>query len=267
MSRKNIYDLLEEKEFNPAKEFSRLAYRFSSMKLELYSNDGYNIYPCDMTILEHGNEIINLLPIHSTCFNIQDLLEELEVNLNSKKATFDDILTLAELILCIIDNDPNNDNNAYKFIIQSIETILSRTSHKIILASKGRIIVPNDTKTEQAASLAKNNEVSLEILQYNHRSNLNNLKTKREILNKIGFIYEKELKASNSSISDDIRFLLNNLQIRHNNKENNSAILEKINGDLEQWYDKLYSLFIAFVIEQDKDKIHDEVKKIKKSLN
>ena len=105
----------------------------------------------------------------------------------------------------------------------------------------------------------------MEILEYNHRSNIGNLTSKQTILAKIGKAYELKIKKSNNPISDDISFLLNKLNIRHNNSVlKDKQIMDNVKDDLEEWYDKLYTLLVAFIIYDETEKISKEVQKLKK---
>ncbi|MBR2996880.1 hypothetical protein IKF33_00345 [Candidatus Saccharibacteria bacterium] len=262
MSRKSIYDLLEEKEFNPSYEFARLRYRFD--------HDGSSFHGVLLdasTIYHHiGTRVFDRLPIKGTCINLDDLLHELGINLNKKNATLDDIFNLAEFILCAADADYDGLQSLYKPLLDNIDLILEKTSHKIINVGKGKIIVPKDAKVEQAASLVKSSSLSLEILKYNHRSNIGNIENKRVILASIGKNYEVALKKDKSQLSSDIRFLLNSLDIRHDNREGDDRLIKIVGDNLEQWYDNLYSLFVAYIIEDEKNGVLEQVKRLKEQL-
>ena len=262
MSRKRIYDLLEEKEFNPSHEFARLRWRFDHD-----SSPFHNELLDASTIYWHiEKEVFDKLPIKGTFINLKDLLNGLGINLNKRNATLDDIFNLAEFILCAVDADFGGRKYLYKPLLDNINIILEKTSHKIISIGKGKIIVPKDAKVEQAASLAKSGSLSLEILKYNHRSNIGNIDNKRSILASIGKSYETTLKKDKSQLADDIRFLLNNLDIRHDNQKGNNELLKIVGDDLEKWYDNLYSLFVAYIIEDEKNAILGQVKKLKEAL-
>ena len=260
MSRINIYNLLEQKAINPSDEYARIHYLLSNT---------YFDQPMLVTLYTHIREdVFDRLPIKRTCVHLNDLLNELGIDLKRKNATMDDLFDLIEFILCVIDSEPYAwCKDRYAPIINNINIVLDKTSHKIVQYKKGKIIVPKDSTIEEAAVLAKNKNLSLEILAYNHRSNNGNLQNKADILNLIAKQYEDDIAKDKSQLGDDIRFLLNNFNIRHNNEDsekNNTEFMNRVDKNLELWYDRLYCLFISFIITSQQKEISSEIKKLKK---
>lgn len=259
MSRKSIYDIIENAEFNPSVEYARLRYRFD--------HDGSGFYPSSHgTVYERARtDVLDRMPIKGTCINLNDLLQKLGIDLNKQNANMDDLFNLIEFLLCVVDSDYPGMSTFYNDILENINIILDKTSHKIVKTTRGRVVVPISAKIEQASILVNNEDLSIELLNYNHRSNIGNLKAKQTILAKIGKEYEPRLKEDGSQLSKDIRFLLNNIDIRHNNTApKNNRYHNAIKGNEENWCDKLYSLFIAYIIENDVKKISEEISKLKK---
>ena len=261
MSRKSIYDIIEESKFNSSLEYTRLRYRFDHEHIEQLSG----LY-CNSTIYERvKNDLFNNLPIKGTCIDLRDLLKELKIDLSEQNANLDDLFNLIEFILCVIDADYSCMRFLYDDIMSNIDIVLEKTSHKIIKGRLGRIVVPANEIVDEAVALVDDKNISLEILEYNHRSNIGNLTSKQTILAKIGKAYELKIKKSNNPISDDISFLLNKLNIRHNNSVlKDKQIMDNIKDDLEEWYDKLYTLLVAFIIYDETEKISKEVQKLKR---
>lgn len=261
MSRKNIYDLLEEKTINTTAEYSRLNYLLKNCVLD----DSYRT-----TVYNHiDNDTFYKLPIKGTCVYLQDLLQELGIDLIRHNASIDDLFDLIEFILCAYDSEESWNKRPYDEILDNIKIILEKTSHKIIKYKRGRIVVPNNAKIEEAAVLAKNKSISLELLAYNHRSNIGDIEHKARILNEIAKCYENDLKKSTGEIKDNIGFILNNFNIRHNNKDggkNTSFINDMKPEELEKWYDKLYSLFIAFILQTEQKQISSDIEALKKKI-
>lgn len=258
MGRKCIFDILSENDFSPSLEFARLNYYFSNLD----NSRDYGM----RSVREHIEEsVFKKLPIKNTFINFDDLLTcGLRLNLNKNDADYDDLFNFIELILCIVDSDYDGYNFLYEPLLNNIRIILEKTCHKIVEKDGHKIIVPNNSKIEEAALLIDDKKISLEVLYYNHRSNVGNLKSKKNILLSIGKFYEGKLKKDKSELSKGIGFLLNNLDLRHNNTISGQDVFMKNVGDkLEQWYDKLYSLFIAYTIEQEKLSILSEITKLK----
>lgn len=125
--------------------------------------------------------------------------------------------------------------------------------NKAIIAKAGMEI----RETEKGILIVKQNALSIEvadnyqdiadvIIEYNHYLLRGNITRKKEILKAIADSLEpkrKELEDINKSISDDFFFLVNNMNIRHNNCDCN---------DLSKYNPKFDSL-----IESEKEKIYD----------
>ena len=94
---------------------------------------------------------------------------------------------------------------------------------------------------------------------------------KGEVLFAIGKMIEPhfpDLKKYNSDLESDLGFLLNHLNIRHNNLEGmrKSEYLEKLNdGELEEWYDRTYTVLLYAILTLNYIKLNQEIKEFKKS--
>ena len=103
-----------------------------------------------------------------------------------------------------------------------------------------------------------------------------NIDRKREILLAIGQKFEsvtKQLATSSfKSIADDAGYLLNNLNIRHNNTSTeikgyyNAFVAQMATDDLEGWYDKTYNILLLALLTNDFPALHKEIKELKAQL-
>lgn len=264
MSRKNIYDLLEEKAIEPKKEYARLCFLLMNSYYDSHSR---------ITFYEHiRKETFHSLPtkIKGTCVNLDDLLGELRIDLSRSSDSMDKLFDLIEFIICVIDSeDSSYKRNRYATLANNIGIILEKTSHKTIKYKNGIIVMPKDAVVEEASAVAKDENTSLEFLSYSHRSNIGNIENKTKILSTIAKAYEQELKSDKGQLSNDIRFLLNNFNIRHDNKNgNNTIFIQNMDENtLEEWYDKLYTLLIAFIVQSEQKRISSEIRELKNNGN
>lgn len=108
-------------------------------------------------------------------------------------------------------------------------------------------------------------DLSYRILEYNHYSLHGELEKKKQILLAIASMLEakrEELKKTDCSLSSDIFYAFNNLNIRHNNIDEGvpgkykSTVAGMKNEQIEFWYDELYQMcLLAFMeLEQIKRK-------------
>ena len=96
-----------------------------------------------------------------------------------------------------------------------------------------------------------NEDIADKVIEYKRYAYKGDLDRKGEILIALGKKYEgliPVLKANNyTDIVDNVGFLLNNLDIRHNNVEGANARPGVIKMDaekLEDWYDKTYDALL-----------------------
>jgi hypothetical protein len=113
------------------------------------------------------------------------------------------------------------------------------------------LLVENNPAATAAAEISKK-DIAVKIIQYNHYLLKGNINTKKDIILALaGDIEpkEKELEAIDKITKTNLFFLLNNLNLRHNNIEPDDKNYKKIVADmsqteLESWYDETYQLIL-----------------------
>jgi len=116
-------------------------------------------------------------------------------------------------------------------------------------------------------------KTAIKILGYNHHLMKGDLDKKREALVAIGRQVEPtfpKLKKYNPDLESDIGFLLNQLNIRHNNLEGmrKSEYLEKLNDkELEEWYDHTYDVLLYAILTLNYMNLKQEIKELKTKIN
>ena len=110
------------------------------------------------------------------------------------------------------------------------------------------------------------------ILIYNHHTLKGDLETKRKLLYSIAKEYEPLLSKPIDGFKDyfiKATSMLNNLDIRHNNKEGkhkNNLVINLENEELEKWYDELYQLLLFCVLIKDNIERKNNIEVFLKSL-
>lgn len=79
----------------------------------------------------------------------------------------------------------------------------------------------------------------------------------------------QEISDIDKQLASDIFFMLNNLNIRHNNKKKGDAhykeaVVKMRKDKLEQWYDELYQMILLAYLLLDNKQRTKEVKELKK---
>ena len=198
-------------------------------------------------------------PIRGTAISIDDLFETYSKHWAAN--TLEGLLLYCEIISNLIYTLPSNyltDHDICRNrdqIISNVKYILEKTGNQFAAgAGKVLIIVPKDELVHAVIEDISDKDVGLAILEYGRFSNKGNLKRKRETLVKIARLLEPKLKDNKlteprKSLADNIDFVLNNFNIRHNNEAGKSAnvLLPELTAQmLEIVYDDLYQAMLLF---------------------
>ena len=129
--------------------------------------------------------------------------------------------------------------------------------------------VPKDQAAISVAEIVDTG-LSYKVIEYNHHSMKGNLEKKKEVLLALSEKLESErkrLKQIDSSLETDLFYLLNNMNIRHNNidsgKKQNPAVVSMSKDELEHWYDDTYQMCLLAFMELDHIERKERIKKIK----
>jgi hypothetical protein len=164
-------------------------------------------------------------------------------------------------------------HNQMLIISNNINWILERSNHELIkLDDEKSIIVEKDSVAAQAASLTDDSNKALKIIEYNQVGLKKDLHGKQSILKQIGDVVEPILTShilkqnGYSILEDDAGFLLNNCQIRHENKSGKSKkdyITQIDNATMEELYDKAYQTLLMVIIANNQIEVSKEIKTLK----
>lgn len=137
------------------------------------------------------------------------------------------------------------------------------------------LVVSTNVPATTVAENRENQSLAYSIIEYNHYLLKGNIERKKEILLAMGSDLEpkrKELADTNKKIETSIFFMLNNLNIRHNNrKKGDKNYVEKVarmqKSTIEKWYDKLYQLMLCAYMLLDNKAILVDVDKLKSDIS
>ena len=137
-----------------------------------------------------------------------------------------------------------------------------------------RAIIIEKNAAVTAAAEISSNETAYEIIFYNHHTLKGNTKEKAKILSYLANEFEAQRKAlnqTNYSLASDIAFLLNSLNIRHNNVDQklnsyHSTVAQMPSNELESWYDELYQMLLLARLEIDNIERKQKVADLKKEF-
>lgn len=270
--RKNLFELLEDGAIDFYREYERLNYYFCDNDIHSLGWDSvYYNYTLKKYIDKY---LFEKLSFRGSCINIDDLLEEVDF---FDCDNIEDLLLYCEILYNIIEDlellnsDLDEIVGISNNILNNIKKILNVTNNKIIKDEKGFIIVADNISVNVAASLV-DDKLALSILKYNYFDIKGKIDLKKNILLGMGRYIEPKMKEKilkkmgYEFLQTDISFMLNNFNLRHNNKEGSNKkdfIVMKSEEEIEIWYDKLYKMMVAAIIITDNYNVHNEIKKIK----
>lgn len=266
MSRKNIFDIIKNNS-DPIKEIERI---------EELLNDDKGVFEkddlLDISFSEgNGISIINYVDKHlfrtwkqrGTCIKCEDMKETIGLDTNfdlyDERIDLPFILNYCVFVLNILylqNKVSKGDTLSDKVEAarKNTVTLLEYCNHEAKYFKKlEKVLVVQ--KNAQATSVAEmlDNELSYSVLSYNHFLLKGDIAKKKDILLALANDLEpkeSQIESLNSKLSTQIFALFNNLNIRHNNKDEKNKKNYKENvakmkkSELEKWYDDLYQMIL-----------------------
>lgn len=216
-----------------------------------------------------------------SCLNCAEMKDKLHLMQNF--SDFDNIINALEYysnILYIVEYKidkpvslPLRGCEEYKMLLENIDILIDQLHYKkqTFEEEDKVILVPKDPAATAVAEISSK-DVAFAILKYHHASLKGQIEEKRKLLLSIANEYEPLLNkpiAGFKEYFDKATNMLNNMNIRHNNKsgKNKKELVAQMGDDeLESWYDELYQLLLFCVLIKDnkerKDKVDDLLKRI-----
>ena len=222
--------------------------------------------------------------------DVDDFLEALRYDDLKEDVTHnvDALLTLIELIYNFWElsrKQFHDTKKGYKLewcgnyyhLKDVMDDVLSQYNHVAYINEDQECVLIIEDKSEvtAAAEIMPTPALAVDVVRYNHRTLRGEIELKKKILLAMGAELEakrKKLHTINTTLENDIFFMLNNLNIRHNNKskgdKNYKEYVAKMRKDrLEKWYDELYQmLLLAFLLMDNIERV-EKVKGLKEKIN
>lgn len=261
MVRKNIFEILENK-WDIIDEIKRIYYLLNYNSVR--SSVNY-ISPIEFVDIYCFSEWKN----RYSYLNIEDMADDLDIELDEDNIpdnlTTVEILKYLEFAINIImlcdskilqENSQYGYNNKYWILDENIDIALEHLNFcKQELNNEERIILIEKNPSAIAVAEIVDENTACKVIEYNHYLLKGDIDKKKEILLQLANKYEgikSNIKSLNGKLDDDIGFMLNNINIRHNNKSGKSKkeYVSKMRKDtMEKWYDETYQmLLLAFLL-------------------
>lgn len=269
MSRKNIFEKIEDN-FDTIKEIQKvetLLHHPSSVVI-------YDVFwggETKMSIIEYVDSYLFKDWINrGTNLNCSDFKESIGLNggMNSSdKDYLFDYFEYAANVIKILENGLENDNTCsakLEAVKHNIRIVLERYGYEVkyFHEQQKALVVQKSAQATAVAEILSTDLAKL-VIEYNHYMLKGEIDRKKDILVALGAALEakrKELNSINKTFADKIFFMLNNLNIRHNNVEKghkgyNESVAKMKNSTLENWYDELYQMILlAYLLMDNQDR-------------
>ncbi len=283
MSRKNIFEIINSN-YNIVDEINKIINLYND-DLVTYKNGSWSR---ETTTLQNifDYKILPNWKQRGAFLNIDEILKKLNIPKYFDNNSFwdiNDIINLLEIYNNIIYllikklNITNNNyyklDNRFNLLVENIKLLLDHLNYefKIFENEEKVILIPKNPAATAVAEIS-DEETAMAILMYNHHTLKGDLETKRHLLNSIAREYEPLLSKPIDGFKDyfvKAANMLNNLDIRHNNKEGkhkNNLVINLENNELEKWYDELYQLLLFCVLIKDNIERKNNIEEFLKNL-
>lgn len=284
---KNIFEIVKSQR-NPLSEI----FRINEL---LHKNGGVYVIDDPFQFLENGAptsaiEYIDKYLFKSwkqrgTCIDCSDLEQTLEIDFlpdTKDELTNEFILTYCEYaanMLYLLQQKAAKKDELTDIIFaaeENIKKFLAWYNYELKCYPNEQkvLVVSNNPSATSVAESIENEELSYSVIEYNHYLLKGNIAKKKAILLALGDDLEPrrpEIALINKKLEDSIFFMLNNLDIRHNNrtkgdKNYKEKVAKMSKVKLEKWYDELYQLILTAYICMENEKRINAIDKLKTEI-
>ena len=269
MSRKTFAQILKDANVDIEREYDRLYQLFYKFKIQDISNTAMTLYEiCEMGFMS--------FPHRGTCLSLDDFNDFYGFNFEQKPSNFDVdyLVSFCEYSYNLAKYQQGNGIMTFlsptKQYIQQILKVIESIGYMHLSEDGISTFVPKSQPAIVVSEMLPS-DLSYKVIEYNHHSMKRDLATKQATLKLLADQLEakrKELNNLNSSFSSDLFYLLNNMNIRHNNIDPDSTNYKKWVADmseqeLEEWYDRTYDMCLYAFMTLDQDDRNAKVKELK----
>jgi len=277
MSRNTIFDILESQ-----MDIDYEIFRIESLCEEDAIEEGYAGYTLEDFIDQYCladwknrnrciscEEMRNRLNISS--FHIKHQLQG-----NQILVYLEYIANLVQLCNTYIKNNSDYDvTKSYVYLQNNLMEIIHDLNYETMVFEEEEkvLLVEKDAATSAVAEIVEPT-LAYQIIEYNHFLLKGKIEQKRKILvnlaNKVEPIRaEFKKKQIHKDLESNVGFLLNKLNVRHNNLSGKNAVpyvQNMTDAELEEWYDETYQMLLLCILEHDNIERNNKVSELKKII-
>lgn len=217
------------------------------------------------------------------CTGCEEIRERLNISSRKLKYTLEEeqILNYLEYVSnliwlgnekCITEDTPLDDE--YTYLQENVLALIEDMGYeaRVFEEEEKVLLLEKDAAVTSAAEIA-DDDIAYEILEYNHFTLKGDIGEKKRILLLLTEKFEptrRELGKINPTLESNIGYLLNKMNIRHNNKvgANASDYVAHISDDeLEEWYDETFQMLLLAMLESDNVSRNKRITELKQKID
>ena len=207
-------------------------------------------------------ECFCLMPFAGTACNLEDFNErnDFDFEYGEYPKSLDDLLLFCEYVYNFAVN-MNASNDCYSEkafgVVRHIGALVDKLGYRFVEGGILWVLVPTNEEIEAAAEVAPP-QAGNDLFRYDYRAYRGDLDGKRKILVSLATALEPhrlQLSEIAKGFTSDYFYLVNNLNIRHNNVESADSgkykefVAQMSDEELEDWYDTVrYMSATAFLL-------------------
>lgn len=276
MSRVPFSQVLKNAGTDIRREYDRLYSLFFLKKIPYYARKSLTLKNlCASSFLK--------LPFHGTCISLDDFDDFYKYHFKEdpKDFTLDYLVSFCEYSYNLVYHSGRCNSGMLTtalsqeilFFLRQIKMVIGTIGYMANTQNDLTDFVPKDQAAISVAEIVEP-ELSYKVIEYNHHSMKGDLERKRATLLALADKLEplrKKLGQINDSLKSDLFFLLNNLNVRHNNTEPGGGkyipfVAGMENEEIEHWYDELYQMCLLAFLELDHLDRKNSIEQLKKDI-
>ena len=262
---KHFVDELLNREYCLSKEIAAIETLF------LKKSGGYSLYEYASARFlnwELRNNYVEFDDFFSET-GLEDIVDRSE---NDEDISLEEYIYYCEYMLNILCIPDVGKQRFAKPIVDNIMNVLTKLNYKLHQSGKVYHIIENDILVSEASDIVQANyDLGEGIYSFNYRETKGNIVKKADILCRlykyIEGITPRAKQYGFETMLDDIKDLMNKLDVRHAATAKQAAVIEGMNeSDYENWIDELFRLSLSLIVLVDYKAKRKEIKELKSKL-
>lgn len=266
MERRPFAEILANEKLDLNLEYIRLSVFFNAT-----DNDGYSLREvCEKHFFE--------MPFRGTYLGLEDFEKSNNIafEIDPDNVDINYLVNYCEYIYNLIVNLKERihfEKSKFSNPIEHIQTLIEKIGYMMIQHEDIYLLVPKSQPSIVVAEMLPA-DLSYKVIEYNHHSMKGDIGRKQATLKLLADQLEAkraDLNSVDKTLTSDLFFLINTLNIRHNNADPDSKSYKKVVADmtddeLEEWYDRTYDMCLYAFMTLDQADRNAEVKALKQKI-